>query len=62
MYKIEFAKTDTILIGVPVIWTHYFKLFDAENAESLQDQINSELKNDECGYYKIKKVIDINKL
>lgn len=65
MYKVIFSyKQDSPSGGNLAFtgWTKETKLYDAENAEELQKQIDIFLSDNKCGYRTHISVVDIAKL
>lgn len=65
MYKVIFSyKQDSPSGGNSEFtgWTKETKLYDAENAEELQKQIDFFLSDNKCGYRTHISVVDIAKL
>lgn len=65
MYKVIFSyKQDSPSGGNSALtgWTKETKLYDAENAEELQKQIDIFLSDNKCGYRTHISVVDIAKL
>ena len=62
IFKATFGCIQSHSEGGPSSRTTYIKLFDALTAEELQKRIDDECRNDEYGYKKYKKLIDICKI
>jgi len=62
IFKATFSCIQSFPEGGPSCRTTYIKLFDAVCAETLQTRIDEECRNDEYGYKKHKKLIDICKI
>lgn len=65
MYKVEYSYKEDSPSGGNTFysgWKTEVKLYDAENADELQNKIDSFLSNNKCGYRTHIKVINVSKL